>query len=97
MAVYRGEISTAYGNRAVRDSCAGKRKECYIMTRKPLNPTAKPALTFQGWKAAVDQRLATQLCGLDSSDLPDCPYYDWYDQGVTVAQAARKAINAANE
>ncbi len=54
-------------------------------------------LSFDGWKAAVNNLLAAQLCGLDSRDLPDCPYYSWYSDGLTPKQAAKAAINAANE
>lgn len=52
--------------------------------------------TFEEWMRAVDVAIAARV-GLGSSDLPDCPYRDWYEDGKTPAGAASAAIKAANE
>ncbi len=57
--------------------------------------TMKQYDTFEKWKQAVNA--ASELGGLTTNDLPDCPYYDWYDSGMTPAEAASEAIKNANE
>ena len=42
---------------------------------------------FDIWMKKVDSALARK-CGLTSEDLADCCYYDWYEDGVTPAEAA---------
>ena len=51
--------------------------------------------TFDQWMAAVNAALKSE--GLDVRDLPDCPYHDWYDDGVNPKAAARRAIKNARE
>ena len=46
---------------------------------------------FRAWKRKVDAVL-TRTCGLSSSDLADQPYRDWFDDGVTPAQAAKMVL-----
>jgi len=45
--------------------------------------------TFEAWMCRVNQILERSL-GLNSLDLPDQPYYDWFDGGTTPAEAARE-------
>jgi hypothetical protein len=52
-------------------------------------------MTFDQWMDKVD-RLVTAALGLSVHDLPDCCYRDWYDEGLTPRQAARRAIRNAN-
>lgn len=52
--------------------------------------------TFEVWFAEVNKKLRAAT-GLDARDLPDCPYYDWYDDGVTPANAAKRALRSAME
>jgi hypothetical protein len=52
--------------------------------------------TFEVWMAAVDAVLI-RLCGLDSRDLPDACYHDWYEDGRSPLSAARKAIRCAED
>lgn len=47
--------------------------------------------TFTSWKIEVDAALVAK-CGLESSDLADCPYRDWYEDGVRPSAAATRAI-----
>ena len=46
---------------------------------------------FSNWMMAVDEAIASKV-GLESADLVDCPYADWYDSGMTADKAATKAI-----
>lgn len=52
--------------------------------------------TFEGWCQQVD-RYVVGLAGLSKDDLPDCPYRDWYDDGVPALTAAKRAIRLAQE
>ena len=52
--------------------------------------------TFEQWKQQVDRHIA-EFCGLTSDDLPDCNYRDWYEDEVSPAQAARRAVKYATE
>lgn len=49
--------------------------------------------SFEDWMREVDQTLAREL-GMISDDLIDVCYRDWYDDGKTPTQAAKKAIRA---
>lgn len=53
-------------------------------------------MTFDEWMAAVDAAIVVKV-GLGRDDLPDCPYHDWWEDGVTPKGAATKAIRRANE
>ena len=44
-------------------------------------------LTFEQWMARVN-RLVTGRYGVGTSDLEDQPYRDWFDDGLTPAEAA---------
>lgn len=53
-------------------------------------------MDFEIWRQAVDELVWRRAgCGLD--DLPDCAYRDWYDDGVSPARAAARALTAAQE
>ena len=54
-------------------------------------PAFQANVKFYAWMKAVDYRLTAKI-GLDSNDLPDCAYYDWFEDGVTPAAAAKMAI-----
>ncbi len=43
--------------------------------------------TFSEWMARVNKTLELRA-GLTSEDLPDCPYRDWYQYGMTSHAAA---------
>ena len=52
---------------------------------------------WQLWIAKVDMAIG-QLCGgLSHDDLPDCCYRDWFNDGVSPLQAAKRAITNAME
>ncbi len=53
--------------------------------------------SFEDWMRRVDAVITGRLCGLVSSDLPDCCYRDWFDAGVGPPEAARRAIANAND
>jgi hypothetical protein len=73
------------------------------MTRDPMNlarenlQKAVEAAPFNEWMRKVDEAIATKLCGMIAADLPDCPYRDWFDDGVKPSTAAARAIRAARE
>jgi len=48
-------------------------------------------MTFAYWMKLVDD-LVWQLVGCRVHDLPDYMYRDWYDDGMTPAQAVRWVI-----
>ena len=52
---------------------------------------------YDEWKGRVDAFLRDKLAGLSSDDLPDCPYRDWYEDGVSPLSAATRAIRNAKE
>jgi hypothetical protein len=47
--------------------------------------------TFDQWMQAVDL-LLSRCRGVSAYDLPDCPYRDWYDDGVRPIRAANRAL-----
>lgn len=49
------------------------------------------ARCFDAWMARVDAA-CLKLCGVSVHDLDDCLFHDWYDDGDTAEQAARRAI-----
>lgn len=53
-----------------------------------------PRKSFEEWKAAVNTQVE-RLAGLSADDLPDAPYADWWEGGVSPASAAKRAIRAA--
>jgi len=51
-------------------------------------------MLFSVWKAEVD-RLMDRTHGVVSDDLPDMPYHDWYEQGLSPKRAVAIAIRRA--
>ena len=47
-------------------------------------------MNFDGWMAAVDAECERRY-GVSVYDLADCPFHDWYDDGVSPKSAAVKA------
>lgn len=52
--------------------------------------------SFDEWMRDVDAAVARK-CGMSHHDLPDCPYRDWYDDGVSAKSAAAKAVRMARD
>lgn len=50
---------------------------------------------FQRWMRQVDECIRQRTGGMDSNDLPDCTYSDWFADGVTARGAASRAIKYA--
>lgn len=48
-------------------------------------------LSFEQWQKMVDQ-FVSAYCGLSFEDFPDCPYADWYENGVSAKTAAKRCI-----
>jgi len=66
-------------------------------------PSAKAWMNYAGndeffalWMALVDRRVVRRV-GLGVLDLSDANYHDWYDDGVTPAQAAELAVHGNAE
>lgn len=49
---------------------------------------------FEKWIAAVDNHVEASL-GLSIRDLVDRPYYDWFENGYTPAEAAEDVVESA--
>ena len=52
--------------------------------------------TFDEWKREADA-ICIKLSGVSLDDLPDCAFRDWYEDGHTPTQAAKKAIRQAED
>jgi hypothetical protein len=50
--------------------------------------------SFESWMTKVKAEIK-RISGMDSDDLPDVPYNDWYEDGVSPSRAASKAIKNA--
>lgn len=50
---------------------------------------------FDDWMAQVD-KVIEAVYGLSVNDLPDCPFADWYEDGITPVSAAGRAIAMAD-
>jgi hypothetical protein len=53
-----------------------------------------PPRDFGAWMEAVDDAIQAD-CGASVHDLPDCPFADWFGDGVSPREAARLAIENA--
>lgn len=51
-------------------------------------------LTFKQWLAKVNEQVRARA-GCSIRDLPDCPFRDWYEDGVTPVVAGERAISRA--
>ena len=49
-------------------------------------------ITFEQWLAHTNTLIEEEI-GLSLSDLPDCPYRDWFDGHMGSRSAAARAIN----
>lgn len=49
-------------------------------------------ITFEQWLAHANTLVEEEI-GLGLSDLPDCPYYDWFMHHMGSRTAAARAIN----
>lgn len=52
--------------------------------------------SFEEWMKAVDAAVQAKV-GLSVHDLADCCFRDWYDDKVSPASAAKRAIKAEME
>jgi hypothetical protein len=52
-------------------------------------------MTFEQWKAKVDEIISDRIGGLTSDDLPDMCYRDLFDQEFTPDEAAQMSIENA--
>jgi Family of unknown function (DUF5419) len=52
---------------------------------------------FTQWMAEVDEYIAVRYMGVDSNDLPDQNYRDWFDDGLSSTRAAKRAIRYAEK
>jgi len=50
--------------------------------------------TFRGWIHAVDTAVQ-ETAGCSVHDLPDCTFYDWYEDGMPPSEAAQLALEEA--
>jgi hypothetical protein len=50
---------------------------------------------FQSWYREVDRAISAMV-GLGRDDLPDMPYRDWFDDGMSTGKAARRALDQDN-
>jgi len=63
----------------------------------PENPTiTNPLQTFDGWMKDVNAILFAKY-GLLTNDLPDQLYANWYEDGTSPAEAARRTYKLARE
>lgn len=53
-------------------------------------------MDFKTWMAKVSDEIESKV-GLSLDDLPDMNYYEMWEDGISPANAARKAIRNAKE
>ena len=51
----------------------------------------RPRLNFEDWRRKADA-ICNAAHGLSLDDLADCPYYDWYEEGLSPAGAVKRAV-----
>ena len=49
---------------------------------------------FEQWMAEVDKQIEN-LCGISANDIDDWCYWDAWDDGMMIDEAARQAVNNA--
>lgn len=64
------------------------------MIKDTLTQPASKQEVFRLWMRDVSRCIELN-CGMTAMDLPDAPYWDWYDEGITVKTAAQRAITRA--
>lgn len=47
---------------------------------------------FPLWMVQVDELIARAFLGMDSNDLPDQPYRDWYEDGLSPREALTELV-----
>lgn len=52
--------------------------------------------TFEDWMKSVNE-WCHAFSGMDIHDLPDCPFADWFEAGVSARSAAKKALKNAKK
>lgn len=57
--------------------------------------TPRTVCDFEAYRAKVDAIISAQ-CGVGLDDLPDVNLMDWFEDGYSPRQSARKAIAYAN-
>jgi hypothetical protein len=71
-------------------------QETAMTTPKRESTTPGGYAEFRAWEALVDAHVS-KLAGVGLFDLPDVPTRDWYEDGVSAVNAARRAIRMAKE
>lgn len=51
-------------------------------------------MDFETWMDEVDWHV-DEMLGQSVYDLPDCTFYDWYEDGMSPKEAASRCINEA--
>jgi hypothetical protein len=51
--------------------------------------------TYKDWEKEVDNKV-WEIMGCSVYDLPDCCFADWFEDGLSACQAAKKAIRYSN-
>ena len=62
------------------------------MSSLPNTTGSRQLSKFSRWMERVDTALVKR-CGLESADLIDACYADFYESGLTPSQAARQALS----
>ena len=63
-----------------------------LESKKKSRKGLAEAQSFQQWFSSVNDFVSAQL-GVDVRDLPDRPYHDWYDDGISPREAARMVVD----
>jgi hypothetical protein len=51
-------------------------------------------IDFGTWRRIVNRKIVN-VCGLEMDDLPDQPYYEWFEEGMDAEEAALIALEEA--
>lgn len=60
-------------------------------TMFPVGMKRPVGQTFDVWMAEVNV-LVIRLIGVEVADVPDLPYADWFEDGVSVQRAANRVV-----
>ena len=55
------------------------------------NRSREERFLFASWMDEVNMEVEA-LCGLSPNDLPDCPYRDWHDAGMSPQETAEAVL-----
>lgn len=99
--VFRGDVDeqaiddVAQHEAEINEDDLGPNMAAYVAKNYPSD-SAKPRRTrkigFEDWMKAADMASGGILY-----DLPDCPFNDWYEEGLSPFAAAKRAMRSANE